>query len=140
FSRARTVTVTYTGTVLDEAGTEAGDLIVNRARMRWNIVDTLNAPPTAAFTGTASTSEATATVTVREPSVGIVKKVNALDSDTVEPGEVFDYTVTVANSGDSTAYDVTVADEIPDGVVVDPASISHSGVLADVGATGGGTI
>src|SRR5690606_30349530 len=59
----------------------------------------------------------------------------------VDAGGGFRYAVRVESTGTSTAYDVEVVDTVPPGVVVDPDSISHGGVLTGVDATvGGGTI
>jgi len=137
----RTVTITYTGTVLDVGGNVNGTALVNTARLRWNTTDTLGAAPAnASYTGTQTTSPGIATVTVREPSVGVSKAVNKAASAVVSPGAGFGYAVTATNSGTATGYDITVTDTAPVGVIVDESSISGGGVLAGEGANGGGTI
>ena len=137
----RTITVTYTGTVLDLAAVDAGDAIVNTARMRWNTANTLTDAPTASYTGTQSTVVGEATVTVVEPQLDIAKAVNGAATAAVDPGETFTFGVTIDNlDGTSTAYGVTVSDDIPVGVVVDPASVSGGGVLTGAGVNGGGTL
>ncbi len=139
----RTITITYTGTVLNVPGNLNGATLVDTARLRWSTTNLIVGPPAdASYTPDASTTPVSATVTVVEPATSIVKHVNSLDSDDVAPGESFTYTVTVTNTGTSTAYDVTVNDVIPDGVVVDGASVTAAGGVL-VGAdpiTGGGTI
>ncbi len=88
-----------------------------------------------------SAGPATATVTVVEPDPSITKLVDGLDSKNVAPGATFSYAIDVKNDGNSTAYDMTVVDTIPTGVVVSSGSISDSGVLAGNNpTTGGGTI
>lgn len=136
----RTVTVTYTGTVLDAAGNANGTALTNTARLRWNTVDTLTDPPTASFTGTQTAGPATATVTVVEPAMTIAKTVEGAAAADVDPGETFTYAVTARSTGTSTAYGITVTDTVPAGVVVNAASISGGGVLTGATATGGGTI
>lgn len=136
----RTVTVTYTGTVTDVVGNARPGVLTNSARLRWNIVDTETTAPTAAYVGTATTSAATASVTITEPSLGVSKLVNGAAAATVNPGTSFSYGVAVNNSGTSAAYDITVTDVVPVGVVVTGGTISNGGVLTGDGANGGGTI
>jgi uncharacterized repeat protein (TIGR01451 family)/fimbrial isopeptide formation D2 family protein len=136
----RVITVTYTGTVLDQVDTNNGDGIVNVVRLRWNIINTLTTAPNGSFTGTASAGPANATVVVQEPDVTVSKLVNGVTSDVVDPGDTFSYELTVANGGTSEAYDVVVTDDIPVGVVVNPATINAGGVLTGAGVNGGGTI
>jgi len=93
----RTITVTYTGTVLDLAAVDAGDAIVNTARMRWNTANTLTDAPTASYTGTQSTVVGEATVTVVEPQLDIAKAVNGAATAAVDPGETFTFGVTIDN-------------------------------------------
>jgi uncharacterized repeat protein (TIGR01451 family)/fimbrial isopeptide formation D2 family protein len=142
-TQARTLTLTYTGTIANILPTNvAGHTITNTADLRWNLLNTLGAPPSdAVYSPGQTTGTDTTTVTVVEPHLTIVKKVNALDSDTVAPGEIFHYTVAVRNGGTSTAYDATIADVVPTNVVVNPLSISDGGTISGASATtGGGTI
>jgi uncharacterized repeat protein (TIGR01451 family)/fimbrial isopeptide formation D2 family protein len=145
----RTVTLTYSGTVLDVAGNTTGATITNTAALRWGTSNLLTGPPTnptnATYNPVAHTGNSTVILHVTQPSAAIVKKVNALDSDTVAPGETFTYTVTVTNPAGtyaSPAYNVSVNDVVPTNVLVDPASlVASGGVLTGADpATGGGTI
>ena len=137
----RTVTVTYTAVVTDVVDNVNTWELDNTATFRWASADTITGPPADAnYTPGQTTNEGKATVTVVEPSVGLVKKVNNLDADTVDPGETFGYTITATNSGTSTAYGVTITDPVPVGVVVIEASISGLGTLTGETANGGGTI
>lgn len=83
-----------------------------------------------------------ATVTVLNPALQIVKKVDALDSITRNPDASFDYTLTVSQTatGNTPAHNITVQDVVPVGVVVDPLTITNGGALTGAGANGGGTI
>jgi uncharacterized repeat protein (TIGR01451 family)/fimbrial isopeptide formation D2 family protein len=139
-AQVRTVTITYSGRIADVAGNAAGTPRTNSATIRWNTTNGTD-PTSTGATWAKSSAAATATVTVVEPAVTIAK---AVDDTTVEPGQGFTYTVTVTNNGRaanlSPVYNVTVVDTVPIGVVVNPATISGGGVLAGVGANGGGTI
>lgn len=137
----RAVVLTYTGTVLDVPANVDAATIPNTARFRWSTTNAIVGPPAdASYTPDAVASD-DATVTVVEPDVEIAKTVNGLDADTVAPGEAFVYQVTATNTGTSTAYDVTVEDVVPTGVVVNAPAISHGGTIAGADpVTGGGTI
>ncbi|WP_061961359.1 isopeptide-forming domain-containing fimbrial protein [Demequina flava] len=138
----RTLSITYTGTVLDVPSNEDETELVNTATTRWNTTDVLNgAPDNAGYTTTNTGSEATATVTVVEPDVTIAKTVNGEDSDSVEPGNTVNYSITVANEGTAAAAAVKVVDAVPTGVIVDSESITGGGTLTGADSTtGGGTI
>ncbi|MBO1901242.1 DUF11 domain-containing protein [Leucobacter weissii] len=86
----------------------------------------------------------TATVTVPNPALQIVKKVDGQDEITRDPGASFGYTLTVSQiaAGSTPAHNITVTDEVPEGVVVDVSSISPTPASADpgVGLGAGGTI
>ncbi len=140
-TQVRTVTLTYTATVADVGAAKAGARLTNRARLSWNTSRT--PPPTSAGASfNQSSGNGAATVTVAEPSLSIVKSV---DDTTVEPVQVVTYTVRVSNAAGATvsaAYNATVTDAVPAGVVVDPGSISNGGTLsgADPTTGAGGTI
>lgn len=59
-------------------------------------------------------------ITVQCPDIGITK---VADDDVVSAGSDVGFTVTVSNDGPGTAYDVTVSDDLPDGLdwTIDPA-------------------
>lgn len=139
-AQPRVLTLRYTAVIDDVAANAAGTALVNTARLRWNLTDTVTSgkpDPTDSFDG--GTAPGTATVTVIEPAVTIAKSV---DETTPLPGETFTYTVVVTNGTGatvSTAHDVDVEDAVPAGVRVLSGTISNGGALT--GATpGGGTI
>ncbi|MDQ2957601.1 MAG: DUF11 domain-containing protein [Actinomycetota bacterium] len=138
-SQTRTVTVNYTAKVKDTAAAAAGAGLINQLHVAWNTA--AGTPPTSAGASYNQTSPTvTATVTVLEPGLSIAKSVT---DSTPEPGQSFGYTLLVrnANTGStSAAYNITVTDTVPVGVVVDPASISGGGTIGGQGANGGGTI
>lgn len=124
----RTITQVYTATLTD-AVTAA--VPANTATFAWNRV---NDDP--------STQESvtdTAEVTVLNPVLAIDKTVS---NAAPNPGEPFDYTVEVTNTGDTAAYNIIVTDVVPAGIQVDTSSISPapSSIDAGVGAGTGGTI
>jgi uncharacterized repeat protein (TIGR01451 family) len=49
---------------------------------------------------------------------------------TANPGEVLTYEITITNSGDTAATNVSVSDTVPNFVIVNSASISDSGTLS----------
>jgi fimbrial isopeptide formation D2 family protein/uncharacterized repeat protein (TIGR01451 family) len=138
-SYARTVTVTYTGTVRDIAGNVHGTTLPNSATLSWNATNTGAPAANAGSTFDESDPPVTATVTVTEPSLSITKTVS---NPTPNPGDSLTYTLTAANANTattSTAYNVTVTDAVPTGIVV--GTINNGGTIAGADATtGGGTI
>lgn len=81
-----------------------------------------------------------AVVTVLDPTLAIAKTVDDTAAIDVVPGDDFSYEITVTNTGNTPAYNMTIVDEIPTGVVVDEDTISDGGVLSGAGANGGGTL
>ncbi len=138
-SQVRTVTVKYTAKVKDNAAAVAGAGLTNQLHIAWNT--SAGTPPTSAGTTFSQVSPTvTATVTVLEPSLSITKLVS---NTTPQPGQSFNYTVGVNNANTtstSAAYNLTVTDTVPTGVLVDPASISGGGTISGQSANGGGTI
>ena len=143
----RVVTVEYTTTVDDASTNTVGKTRVNTAGLKW-FSDHQASPPTAAnatFGVTGGTD--TATVTVKQPELTLAKKVTDLSNVAItgaQPTDTFKYTVTVTNkngTNNSDAFDVTVTDVVPEGVVVDESSLPVGATLAGEDATnGGGTI
>lgn len=140
--QVRTIRITYSATMNDVGSNNAGNNRTNTARAVWNKTNGTD-PGSAGDTWDATTTNATATVRVVEPGLTIAKSVN---DTTVEPGQTFGYTLTVRNNGRTTAslspaYNYTVTDTVPTGVVVDPATISGGGTITGADANGsGGTI
>lgn len=123
----RVLEVTYRA-LLSNAAT--ADDLDNTAAFAWNRVD--------GDLATRETIDDTAEVDVLNPVLSIDKQVT---DATPQPGDGFSYTVTVSNTGTTAAHRITVTDDVPAGVVVDPETISDGGVLTGADATtGGGTI
>ena len=138
-SQQRTVKITYTAMVQDTAAAFAGAGLANQLHVGWD--STAHAAPTSAGYAFGQTSpNAAATVTVLEPALSLAKSVS---DTTPEPGQSFTYTVTTTNANTastSAAYNLTVTDTVPTGVLVDPASITGGGSITGQTGTGGGTI
>ncbi|HWR86300.1 MAG TPA: hypothetical protein VN200_09930, partial [Rhodoglobus sp.] len=128
----RTVTIEFDAVVASVDSTVRTTPLTNAAVLKWqNTADSTtpaNAGSTFDQTGTPGSA---APVAVKLPELTITK--TASDT-TIEPGQVYTYRVAVANPTSafgSTAFNATVVDTIPAGVVVDPASLTASGgVLA----------
>lgn len=138
-TQTRTVTVKYTAKIKDNAAAVAGAGLVNQLHIGWDNA-ARTAPTSAGFTYNQNSPIVTATVTVTEPNLSVAKSVT---NTTPQPGQTFGYTVLVTNANTastSPAYNLTVTDTVPTGVLVDPASISGGGSISGQSATGGGVI
>jgi len=129
----RVITLTYSAQVANIVSNVAGASLVNSAQIYWNKVSTGNpvtsVPTAPGVTYDYNTQPVTAKLTVIEPNVSIVKSV---DRTLLGPGDVAGYTLTVSNAtgtNASPAYNVSVSDKVPSGLVVDAASISNGGTL-----------
>lgn len=101
----------------------------NTAAFSWNRVN--------GDGGTRTSVTDTVQVDVLNPVPAIDK---AVSDPTPDPGQVFGYTVTVTNPGNTPAYNMTVTDTVPAGVVVDSTTISGGGTITGQTVNGGGTI
>ena len=136
---ARVVTVTYSAIIADLPTLHRGDVVTNTAHAAWDLVP---GPPPTSVTGPFDqvSINAAASVTILEP---VPQHRQDRRPARPAPGETFDYHLDVSNlAGPNTsdAFNTTVVDTIPIGVVVDPASISDGGQLTGTGPVGGGTI
>ncbi len=136
-----TVRITYTALLSSAtapATVDRGDTLSNKVRVGWNITDG-RVPANAGASFDRFSTEARASVAVAEPLVAVTKTV---DDTTPGPGDALTYRVTVANQAAenaSPAFDLTVVDRLPSGVVV--TSIGSGGALAGSDAAlGGGSI
>ncbi|HYO84965.1 MAG TPA: isopeptide-forming domain-containing fimbrial protein [Dermatophilaceae bacterium] len=142
-TRFRQVLVTYTARVVDVDANTTGKDLINSVVVKWDLTNSADPTSVNRPGGWNQTSRPrTATVNVTQPSLTPTKTVS--DSN-VEPGQTWTYTVTVTNESGpdvSAAYDATITDAVPSGVVVVPASLTVSGgVLTGTEPDGsGGTI
>lgn len=138
-SQSRTVTVHYSARIADIAGVSAGVVLTNTVRVGWD--NAARTPPAGAGAAYDRLSpNASAALTVLEPGLSVAKAVSRLHP---EPGQGFNYTVTVSNrntAATSAAHNITVTDTVPAGVVVDPASISGGGSISGANPTTGGGV
>ena len=135
----RVVTITYSAIVADLPTLHRSDVVTNTAHAAWDVVP---GPPPTSVNGPFDqrSVDASASVTILEPVLSIDKTVTPARP---APGETFAYNIDLSNlAGPNTsdAFNITVVDTIPVGVVVDPDSITDGGQLTDTGPDGGGTI
>ena len=138
--QVRIFTAKYSVVVADIGSNAAGVSLTNAARAQWNLVDSAPDATDASSKLQVSSNTATATVVVTEPHLAIDKTVS---NPRPTPGDTFTYTIDVTNPAGanvSDAFDTTVVDTIPAGVVVNAGSISDGGVLSGGSAAGGGKI
>ena len=148
------IRITYTARVDDTYVPEGTPVVTstnltNSARLYWNSSNTVVVPPVdpPAPGGFArNAGPATATVAVREPVVQIDKDIsqtgcdqtpgNAGDSDTcaTDIGSSYTYTLTIRNTGNWPAYDVSVVDA-PDADLVNIVVPPSSGTITVVDGT-----
>ncbi|GAB3099385.1 SdrD B-like domain-containing protein [Pseudomaricurvus hydrocarbonicus] len=106
------VVITLNSYVANSAATNAGDVIDNTASYSYS-----------GYTGAVLTSAAAPTLTIVEPTLGISKDVANITSgktatDPAAGGDLLEYTVTVSNSGNATAFDSSVTDTLPAGLAL----------------------
>ncbi|MFS0911079.1 hypothetical protein AB3M89_04760 [Microbacterium sp. 179-I 3D2 NHS] len=110
-------TVVLTLTTLLPAGTSVNDngRLTNTGALRWNRTD--KADPTTTGASWDDDQSAVASTTVRHPLVGVTKSVS---DTTPAQGEVFTYSVTATASAARTvpAFNVSIVDSVPNGIVV----------------------
>jgi len=132
---ARTITVEFDATITNTVPDSATS-VTNNAQFAWN---TVNGTP-----ATRLHDDKAAAVTILNPALQIVKKVDTVDAITRNPDAGFAYTLAVSQTGagNTPAYNVRVQDVVPAGVVVTTGTISPTPTSADAGVfTGaGGTI
>lgn len=139
-TETRTLTLTY-DVLLAPTVAQGVLTLTNTADFTWALTDGGELRPPIADT---------ATVNVQNPLLGVVKDVRFNDAQGVgawgqratgNPDRGFEYRVRVTNTGAVAAFHTDVTDTVPAGVVVDPTTISHGGVLTGADpVTGGGTI
>lgn len=140
----RTITVTYSAKVANITAPALfpvrGTALLDTATGKWDTTDKPSSPTSADAVFERSSDPATATLTVREPLVDLTKTVSDASPD---PGQEFTYTVRVSNSSAanvSTAYNVSVRDVVPAGVVVIQSSLGTGTLTGGDPTVGGGTI
>ena len=116
-SVSETITLTYQAVVLNASANQAGTQLNNRARL--------------SYTGGTAINASAPNVTVIKPTV-IVDKVVSVDAGgTVgDAGDPVTYTITLRNTGNVDAFDVTLNDLLPTGI--GGASLLVNATLASV--------
>lgn len=135
-SVAETITISVTAVVLNDVQNQSGSQEVNRAEAEY----TVNGQPI-------TTTADAAPVTVIEPELDVTKTAT-VNGNTAPPGsgdagDPVEYTITLQHSGSSEtdAFDVTLTDLLPTGIVAPMVTgvVDSEGILttADVVITGG---
>ena len=116
-SVSETITLTYQAVVLNAAANQAGTQLNNRARL--------------SYTGGTAINASAPNVTVIKPTVTIDKVVSVDAGGTVgDAGDPVTYTITLRNTGNVDAFDVTLNDPLPTGT--GGASLLVNATLASV--------
>lgn len=130
--QTRTYTLVLHGHVLATkrgGGQVPSGTYTNSVVVRTNRSNTLPAAPTApAASYSDTTPSATATTTVKQPTLTIDKAADK--GPYVEGDDLVTYTVAVTNTGGWPAYDVTVTDQ-PDSELVDVTLVDGAGLSTD---------
>jgi uncharacterized repeat protein (TIGR01451 family) len=114
FAQVRRVEMRYTARVADIPANVDGVLLDNVAQTQWDLTDKTPGPSNPlTYNWDRAGSWDVATVEVIEPDVTVAKTVS---DDTIDPGQIVTYTLTVRNSGTSEAYNTVVTDTLPVGV------------------------
>jgi fimbrial isopeptide formation D2 family protein/uncharacterized repeat protein (TIGR01451 family) len=121
-SQSETVVFRYTAVVLNQASNQSGTLLNNTARLT--------------FTGGTPVTASSPELTVIEPTVDVSKTARVNGSGTVgEAGSSVEYTITVRNTGNVDAFDVTLNDPLPK--AANGQSLIANPVIASVVDTSG---
>ena len=111
-------------------GTVSDYVVIEFNALVANVASNQAAPPTSLTTnfhvsigGITCDCLGKDTLTVEEPSITNLTKTAVVNA----AGTAATYTVTFSNTGDSTAYDVQVVDNLPAGLTLDPASVQVVG-------------
>ena len=107
------VTLTVRTTVRNSA--TLGSSLATTAAFAWGQIDRDNDRTTLSVAGLDATLTAGTTVTVVSPAVTIGRSVDDIDR-LVEGGQSVVHTITVANAGNSAAFDIQVTDVLPTGL------------------------
>lgn len=129
----RIVVTEVDGVIVDAPGTTAGDRFDGTAHFSWRAYDIVLPAWYFGRSVAVSTAGEQASVTVSEPALTVANTINGVTGYSLEVSESYDYEVAITNANTpttATAYDTTVIDNVPAGVVVDRSTISAGGVAS----------
>ncbi|MDO8988390.1 MAG: isopeptide-forming domain-containing fimbrial protein [Sideroxyarcus sp.] len=100
-----TITIDYYARIDNNASTDAGDTLRNGVTV--NYTNGENSGVTEAVTAS------TPLITVTEPNLTISKAVTLITAAPITGGDILEYRITVANTGNATAWDSNIVDTLP---------------------------
>jgi uncharacterized repeat protein (TIGR01451 family)/fimbrial isopeptide formation D2 family protein len=99
-----TIRIDYYARINNDLNTNVGSTLQNGVTVNYSNGETA---------ATETLNDATAAVTVIESNLGVSKSVTAVTPAPITGGDILEYTVTVSNSGNATAYDINLVDTLP---------------------------
>ena len=113
--------VDITVEVLNTVNNNAGDSFTNTASYTFNRA---NGNPALQSAGPAGGNDTAAPITLIEPLLGLTKTVANITNpgNPAVGGDELEYTLTLPNTGTSTAFDISVSDTLPAGLALIPGS------------------
>lgn len=122
------IIIHYSARIVNTTSSNAGDTLSNTALFNYR---------NGATGATEALTSTTAPVTVVEPSLTLAKSVSNITSPGVLPdgGDILEYTLTLNNTGNSTAYDINIVDTLPAQLSY-YASFTPTATIAGVGVAG----
>ncbi|HEX8503346.1 MAG TPA: hypothetical protein VF659_22370 [Pyrinomonadaceae bacterium] len=113
--------------VVDVGAGRVGDLLTIRIVARSSVADALNAGAQDAGAIVNAYGHGARITSPTSPDLPPVKLVEGHESVTASPGQALSYTVSFRNSGDTTARNVLLRDELPQGLEYVPATLRLGG-------------
>ena len=105
------IRITYHGRINNDLDTNAGSTLQNSANVDYTHGQTGGPAPTL--------NDNTSVVTAMESDLSATKNYTNVSGGPLTGGSVLEYTVTLNNNGDATAYDLNIADTLPSGLELD---------------------
>jgi uncharacterized repeat protein (TIGR01451 family)/fimbrial isopeptide formation D2 family protein len=104
-SKSPSITINYYARVNNDINTDRLDTLQNQVTVNYTNGET---PAT-----TEAVIDTTPVLTVTEAILGVTKVATLISPVPITGGDIIEYVITVANTGDATAYDVNIVDTLP---------------------------
>ncbi len=129
------IRITYYGRINNDLNTDRGDTLGNGVQVNYTHGQTGAPAPTL--------NDSTALVNAIESDLSATKNYTNISGGQLTGGTVLEYTVTLNNNGNATAYDLNIVDTLPAGLTLDSsftptATINGSAVAGFVSAPADG--